>query len=95
MRRPSVSAWILLLVALAAEPAFAHGIVGKRFFPSTLAIEDPTVSDELSLPSVLHIKGPEGKETTLGAEFSKTITPSLGVSIGADIYPAVFRPLFR
>lgn len=59
MRRPSVFGWILLIVALPAGPAFAHGLVGKRFLPSTLAIEDPTVSDELSLPSVLHIKRPE------------------------------------
>jgi hypothetical protein len=66
-----------------AGPAWAHGVVGNRFFPATLTIDDPFVADELSLPSVVHIKGPDGKVTTLGAELSKTITPDLGVSIGA------------
>jgi hypothetical protein len=73
-----------LAIGLAAGPAWAHGIAGKRFFPATLTIDDPFVADELTLPSVFHIKGPEGKETTLGAELAKTITPNLGVSIGAE-----------
>ncbi|WP_245433846.1 hypothetical protein [Methylocystis hirsuta] len=33
---------------LAASPAFAHCFVGARFFPSTLAVHDPCVNDELS-----------------------------------------------
>lgn len=33
---------------LAASPAFAHCFVGPRFFPSTLAVHDPCVNDELS-----------------------------------------------
>jgi hypothetical protein len=75
---------VLLLIGLPAGPAWAHGIVGQRFFPATLVIEDPFVADELSLPSVLHIKGPDAKQTTLGAELSKSITPNLGLSIGAE-----------
>jgi hypothetical protein len=75
---------LLLLVGLPAGPASAHGIVGQRFFPATLTIEDPFVADELSLPSVLHIKGPDAKQTTLGAELSKSITANLGVSVGAE-----------
>ena len=75
---------VLLLLGLPAGPAGAHGIVGQRFFPATLAIDDPFVADELTLPSVLHIKGPDAKQTTLGAELSKTITPNLGLSIGAE-----------
>jgi hypothetical protein len=73
-----------LAVGLAAGPAWAHGTAGKRFFPATLTIEDPFVADELSLPSVSHIKDPEAKETSLGAEFSKTITPNLGLSIETE-----------
>ncbi|HEY1752812.1 MAG TPA: hypothetical protein VGG29_16255, partial [Caulobacteraceae bacterium] len=30
--------------------ALAHGIVGDRFFPATLVIDDPAVADELTLP---------------------------------------------
>ncbi|WP_245435006.1 hypothetical protein [Methylocystis rosea] len=32
----------------ATSPAFAHCFVGPRFFPSTLAVHDPCVNDELS-----------------------------------------------
>ena len=74
---------VAVLIGVHAEPAWAHGIVGQRFFPATLTIDDPFVADELSLPSVLHIKGSDAKQTTLGAELSKTITPNLGLSIGA------------
>jgi hypothetical protein len=70
-----------------AAPAFAHGLAGKRFFPSTIAIEDPFVSDELTLPNITHIKrrasGDESaaQETSFGAEYSKRITPNFGVSL--------------
>ncbi|MGA8317897.1 MAG: hypothetical protein WB768_18855, partial [Bradyrhizobium sp.] len=32
--------------------AFAQCYVGARFFPATLATDDPCVADELSLPTV-------------------------------------------
>src|SRR5262249_47204397 len=38
------------LLWAAASGAFAHGFAGKRFFPATLATDDPFVADELSLP---------------------------------------------
>jgi hypothetical protein len=68
---------------------WAHGFAGKRFFPTTLTIDDPFVSDELSF-LVNHIKEPgEGEEpptlsTEIAGEFSKRITPSLGLSIGGE-----------
>jgi hypothetical protein len=74
---------VLGVVAGSASPASAHGLAGNRFFPATLAIDDPFVADELTLPSVLHVKGPDGTQTTLGAELSKTITPNFGLSVGA------------
>jgi len=40
-----------VLMAGAAGSARAHGVVGQRFFPATLAIDDPFVADELSLPT--------------------------------------------
>jgi hypothetical protein len=85
MRHPRTLLLVaLFLLGLPTGPAWGHGLVGQRFFPATLTIDDPFVADELSLPSVLHIKGPDAKETTLGAELSKTITPDLGLSIGAE-----------
>jgi hypothetical protein len=84
MKHARSLSWVALLIVVHAGPVWAHGVIGKRFFPATLTIDDPFVADELSLPSVLHIKGSEAKQTTLGAEFSKRITPDLGLSIGAE-----------
>ncbi len=77
------------LIALVPLWAFAHGYAGKRFFPSTLAIEDPFVNDEFSL--VLgHIKEPgEGDEpptlaTEIEAEYAKTIFPGFAISLGGS-----------
>ena len=55
-----VAAALTASLALCAWPALAsaHGLAGKRFFPSTLTIDDPFVADELSLPTFLHIKEP-------------------------------------
>lgn len=69
--------------------SWAHGFAGKRFFPTTLAIDDPFVSDEGSL-LVNYTKEPgKGEEpptktTVISGEFSKRITPSLGISLGLD-----------
>src|SRR5437588_13080189 len=51
----AMSACALLPTGLPA-PAFAHGVVGKRFFPATLATDDPFVADELSLPTISNQK---------------------------------------
>src|SRR5256712_4592523 len=77
----------LLMVPAVVAPVSAHGLAGKRFFPSTLAIDDPFVSDELTLPNILHIKrrasGDESaaQETEFSGEYSKRITPNFGFSL--------------
>jgi hypothetical protein len=92
MRKTSALAALLgavLSLSLAAQ-ATAHGLAGKRFFPSTLVVEDPFVSDELSLPVVSHIKLPASEDqphtriTDVSGEFSKRITPNVGFSLGGD-----------
>jgi hypothetical protein len=83
---------LALAAAAATLPpaAFAHGLVGKRFFPATIATDDPFVSDELSLPTISSTRTnasgdePGGRETSMSGEFSKRITPNLGVSIGVE-----------
>ena len=71
-----------------AEPAFAHGFAGKRFFPATPATEDPFVADELALPTVSRRKTaargdePATFETSTSMELSKRITPNLGLGLG-------------
>ena len=87
-----LSAALAAALALCAWPALAgaHGLAGKRFFPSTLTIDDPFVSDELSLPTFLHIKQPgEGdvppsQFTNISGEFSKRIFPDLGLTLGGE-----------
>lgn len=80
----------VLVVLLMPVPSWAHGFAGKRFFPTTLTLDDPFVSDELSL-LVNHIKEPgEGEEsptrsTEISGEFSKRITSHLGISLGGEL----------
>ena len=73
---------LALVLGLQTPQVWAHGVAGNRFFPATLAIDDLAVADELALPSFSHIKGPDGKETELGFDLQKTITPDLAISIG-------------
>ena len=87
-RRPLqlIAVALLPLVSTAATP---HGFAGKRFFPATLATEDPFVSDELSLPTIAyrHFRGtdeaPGSRETTFSADMAKRITDRFGISVGS------------
>jgi hypothetical protein len=78
---------LLLFILLMPVSSWAHGFAGKRFFPTTLAVDDPFVSDEFSL-LFGHIKEggrneePTIKTTALSYEWAKRITPRLGISIG-------------
>src|SRR6266403_2937182 len=64
----------------------AHEIVGNRFFPATLGIDDPGVNDELSLPTVANFKtgdDPSFRQRDFSGEFSKRITEAFAISIGS------------
>jgi hypothetical protein len=55
--------------------AFAHCFVGARFFPATLATDDPCVADEMSLPTVAWSKTgdvPPAKELDISGEIFET-----------------------
>ena len=72
----------LLLIGYSAA-ADAHCIVGNRFFPATLTVDDPCVADELSMPTVAGFKNgddPSADEIDIGGEYSKTIAPNFGIS---------------
>ena len=75
------------LLWAAASAAFAHGFAGKRFFPATLATDDPFVDDELSLPTVSRRKTgtssdePSVLETDTSIDFTKRITQNFGVGL--------------
>ena len=78
-----------ILSCASIHPAAAHGFAGKRFFPATLATDDPFVADELSLPTIstrrfrAGSEGPASRETDFAIDVSKRITESLGVGFGA------------
>lgn len=82
----SISAALLAAGLLLILPvsAWAHGFAGKRFFPTTFAVDDPFVSDEFSL-LFNHMKNPgdpSSKTTSVSVELSKRITPRFGISVG-------------
>ena len=76
------------------RPARAHEIVGNRFFPATLAIDDPGVNDELALPTVSMFKtgdDPSVKQLDISGEFSKRITEDFAVSF-APTWTQIYAP---
>ncbi len=69
---------------------WGHGLAGKRFFPTTLAVDDPFVSDELSFLAGYMAQPGEGDSPTasltqISVDFSKRITSNLSLSIGDSL----------
>jgi hypothetical protein len=90
--------WPLALLAVTlAAPATntrAHEIVGNRFFPATLAIDDPGVNDELALPTISMSKtgdDPSFKQLDVSAEFAKRITEDFAISV-APTWSRLYAP---
>lgn len=80
---------MLAIIFLQPASTWAHGFAGKRFFPSTFAVEDPFVSDEFSLlysfiKEPAEEEHPATDESEFAMEYSKRITPKFGLSIGAE-----------
>jgi hypothetical protein len=76
------AAWFVVLLS---KTASAHGFAGSRFFPATLATDDPFVNDELSLPTVSSVVRPDDggtRDTEFSVDIAKRITPNFGVEIG-------------
>lgn len=84
--RACVAAPLLLsMSSIGSQEASAHGFAGNRFFPATIAVDDPAVADELSFPTVSKFKNEDGvQETDVSGEFSKRITEHFGVSFGEN-----------
>ncbi len=85
------AAAVAVLLCGTALPASAHGMIGQRFFPATLKIDDPFVADELSLPTVSFMPFPSSggspsfRQTDISGEFSKRLSPNLGFSLAGDL----------
>jgi len=72
--------------ALLPQALYAHYVVGNRFFPATLGIDDPGVNDEMSLPTVDAFKTgdvPPIRQRDLSSDFSKRITEDFAIALGS------------
>jgi hypothetical protein len=88
IRAAGLTALSVIAASAFAPGAFAHCFVGARFLPATLTTDDPCVADELSLPTVTAFgtgDDPSASQVDISAEYSKRITNTLGVSIGAAL----------
>ncbi len=84
MRRRTVFLCVaMFVVAFGTVPSlsWAHGVIGQRFFPESITVEDPFPADEADLLVPSFIKTPEGKETSFGFGIQKRLSPNLGLSI--------------
>src|SRR5580692_10561230 len=95
MRKHTLTAAMAIaLCATAAPAAFGHGFVGDRFFPPTLATDDPFAVDELSLPTMTFFTdpagdgSPESREIDSSFELDKEIIPHLALGV-SDTYIAI------
>lgn len=88
--RAAAPAAIALLLPLSG--AWAHAVCGDRVFPATLVMDDPGVSDELSLPTIQYLPipaangNPAGHSLDYGFEWDKTITRDFGFGINDDYF---------
>jgi hypothetical protein len=76
----------LAIMLVPFHQSVAHEIVGNRFFPATLGIDDPGVNDELSLPTVDNFKTGDDlpvRQRDVSTEFSKRITEDFAISFGS------------
>ncbi len=72
--------WILMTCSAAQ----AHVVCGDRVFPTTLTMDDPGVSDEMSLPTIVLTPTPFAQSNSYGYEWDKTITEDLGFAVNGD-----------
>jgi hypothetical protein len=73
----------LAIALISITQSAAHEIVGNRFFPATLGIDDPGVNDELAFPTISTFKtgdDPSFRQRDFSAEFSKRITEAFAIS---------------
>ena len=92
LSRAGLPGLAIMLVPLSGS--VAHEIVGNRFFPATLGIDDPGVNDELAFPTFDTFKtgdDPSVRQRDFSGEFSKRITEAFAVSF-APTYTHLSSP---
>lgn len=76
---PYWSVFVASCISLTTAATNAHGVVGARFFPATIATDDPFAADELALPTITAIT----RDTGYDLDYSKTLFPGFAISLGA------------
>jgi len=71
----------LTCMLMIRSTAQAHVVCGDRVFPTTLTMDDPGVSDEVSLPTLTFTPTPNAQINSYGYEWDKTITQDLGFAV--------------
>ena len=85
--------FFLVFILLMPVCSWAHGLAGKRFFPTTFTVDDPFISDEFSV-LLNHIKqsgDPSAKSTELSIDYSKRILPNFGLEFSEAYQHLDFR----
>ncbi|WDT70507.1 MAG: hypothetical protein MPW17_17385 [Candidatus Manganitrophus sp.] len=72
---------IFFVVVLSPHLLFAHGVIGKRFFPESLTVFDPFPSDEADLLAYSHFKDDEALVNSYGFGISKRFSPNLSFDL--------------
>ncbi|MBV8489925.1 MAG: hypothetical protein JO199_05280 [Candidatus Eremiobacteraeota bacterium] len=75
---------VLFSILMMQAAAQAHVVCGDRVFPTTLTMDDPGVSDEMSLPTIIMTPTSQSQNNSYGYEYDKTITEDLGIAINGD-----------
>ena len=80
--------FFILLLSIFSSATFPHGYVGKRFFPSTISLDEPFINDKIALP-IFYSESPAANDkdtwtTNPKLEYSKTITKHFQASATAS-----------
>ncbi len=87
-----LSLWCWIVVTIMPEIVAAQDAIGRRLFSDQLVISEPFVEDELTLPSILHIRrpatdreAPRALATQFEGELKKRLTPNLEGSVSGGL----------
>lgn len=90
MRKSIFFAFSFFLFCLASFLIFpvssrAHGIVGQRFFPATMAVEDPFAADEMNLLGYSNMRQRDGSlMQAFEMDIQKRLSRDIGLSLAAE-----------
>ncbi len=81
--------FLIIFIIFIQQNIFAHGVTGKRFFPSTIFVDDPFMAAELSFVyNNIRIPDEENGGTinfsSISSEYSQKIFDGFGLSIGEN-----------